>query len=373
MGSTPLSAEDIQGHRTRVGWTMLAVAALIAVALAVALVRYGLALVSTPNLLGYLLSVVLLVIPLCVASWIGLIRGQAWGGPVFLVTTGALAFQVLHLGVFLIPQKLFPLPLPIYGGMVVFLLGLAILANWEVAVLLNVDSFVFRLTWDQFRYVIVITLVLHGVFILFASAAYAVPEFFIIIMMANLLLVADIYVRPVHKGEDPEPWWYKFLGLVLVAVFFLLPYFEATIVAWPIPRWVSWIAIAGGLLSGGMVIYCRIIMRDYAVGTLTIIEGHRLFKNSVYYYVRHPIYTFFMLSGFFYALTFRAPVSAVLTFLAILFFFYERTLREDRMLEDHFGDEFREYKRSTPPFFPNFLAFFLPSKAKPRVEDDRQV
>src|SRR5438034_480428 len=273
MGSTPLSAEDIQGHRTRVGWTMLAVAALIAVALAVALVRDGQALVSTPNLLGYLLSDVLLVIPLCVASWIGLIRGQAWGGPVFLVTTGALAFQVLHLGVFLIPQKLFPLPLPIYGGMVVF----------------------------------------------------------------------------------------------------LLPYFEATIVAWPIPRWVSWIAIAGGLLSGGMVIYCRIIMRDYAVGTLTIIEGHRLFKDSVYYYVRHPIYTFFILSGFFYALTFRAPVSAVLTFLAILFFFYERTLREDRMLEDHFGDEFREYKRSTPPFFPNFLAFFLPSKAKPQVEDDRQV
>jgi protein-S-isoprenylcysteine O-methyltransferase Ste14 len=371
MSSTPLSAEDIQGHRTRVGWTTLAVAALIAVAWAVALFWDRQALISTPNLLGYLISDVLLVIPLCIASWIGFIRGQAWGGLVFLVTVGSLAFQVLHLGVFLISQELFPLPLPIYGGMAVLLLGLALLANWEAAVLLNVDSFIFRLTWDQFRYVIVITLVLHSVFILFAPAVYAVPEFFIVIMMANLLLIADIYVRPVYKGEDQEPWWYKFLGLGLAAVFFLLPYFEVTIVAWPIPRWVSWIAIAGGLLSGGVAIYCRIIMRDYALGTLTIIDGHRLFKDNLYHYVRHPIYTSFMLAGFFYGLTFRAPVSAVVTFLASFFFFNERIRREDRMLEDHFGDEFREYKSSTPPFFPNLLALLAPSKAEPRVEDDR--
>lgn len=357
MSSNPLSAEEIRGHRTRVGWLMLIVAALIAVAWAYALLRDGQAVVASPTLLAYLVSDALLAIPLCVASWIGLRRGQTWGGLVFLATIGVLAFQILHLGVYLIPQNLFPLPLPVYGGMIVCLLGLALLANWEAAVLMNADSYIFRLTWDQFRYVIVITLVLHGVYILFGSSAYAIPEFFLALMLVNILLVVDVYVRPVHKGEDAEPWWYKFVGLGLAAVFFLLPYLEWKFIAWPIPRWVSWIALAGGLLFGGLLIYCRIIMRQFALGTLTIIEGHRLFKDSVYHYVRHPIYACFMLSGFFYGLVFRAPVSAVLIFLAIFILFYERIRREDKMLEDHFGDEFREYKMSTPPFFPNVYSF----------------
>jgi protein-S-isoprenylcysteine O-methyltransferase Ste14 len=354
---SPLTAEDVRGHRDRVGLALLLVAGVIAAAWLVTLLNNFNGVFSNPTLLGRLLVSVFVILPLCVASGILLRQGQALGGALFLVAAGALAAGGLELTNSAIQNGVFALPLVGFTLAAIVIVVLAFLANWEIATLLDVDSNVFKLKWDQFRYLLVITAVLQGDFLLFAPQVFSIPEFFCAILLANVLLVLDIYVRPVYQGADTrEPWWYKFVGLAVVTILVLAPYIEHTTLRWPIPTWVSWVALAAGLLVGLLELYCRITMR-FALGTLTIVDNHKLYRERVYKWVRHPIYTCVMLVGVCYALAFRAPIMAVINFGVALFFFTERIRREDKMLEDHFGEEFRDYKRDTPAFFPRREAF----------------
>jgi protein-S-isoprenylcysteine O-methyltransferase Ste14 len=356
MKPSSLTPEEIRGHRERVGNVMLALAGILVAAWLFSLLRDSTSVLATPTLVTRLLMHALLAIPLCVASGLLLRDGQALGGGLFLIAVGVLAVSAIELASSLIQSNALASPLPIYAVTALALFALAFLANWEIATLLDIDSNVYKLKWDQFRYLLIITAVLHGDFLLFAPRVYAIPEFFCAILLANILIVLDIYVRPVYEGEDTrEPWWYKFVGLAIVTILILAPYFEHVTLAWAIPEWVSWVALAAGLAVGILELYCRITMR-FALGTLTIVDDHKLYRERIYRWVRHPIYTCAMMAGASYALAFRAPIMAVINFSVALFFFAERIRREDKMLEDHFGDEFRSYKQETPPFFPRLLA-----------------
>ncbi len=47
-----------------------------------------------------MLSDVVIVLPLCLATALGLLRQRRWAPQLLLVTAGAFAFDVLHFGVF---------------------------------------------------------------------------------------------------------------------------------------------------------------------------------------------------------------------------------------------------------------------------------
>lgn len=353
---SPLTLEDIRGHRNRVGIVMLVTAGGIAVAWLFTLVNNFSGVLNNPTLFGRLIVSLFVILPLCIASGWLLRQAQPLGGMLFLLTAGALAAGSLELANSAIQGGVFALPLVGFTLATIVIVVLAFLANWEIATLLNIDSNIYKLKWDQFRYLLIITAVLQGDFLLFAPQVFRIPEFFCAILLANVLLVLDIYVRPVYDGADTrEPWWYKFVGLVVVTILILAPYMEHVTLGWVIPTWVSWAALAAGLLVGLLELYCRITMR-FALGTLTIVDNHKLYRERIYRWVRHPIYTCVMLVGVCYALAFRAPIMALINFGVALFFFAERIRREDKMLEDHFGDEFRDYKRETPPFFPRLTA-----------------
>src|SRR5437773_1431313 len=106
MNPVSLSTSDIQAHRTRIGWVMLGVATLLVIAWLITIMSNWHYIVSSSILLSYLLGDILLVVPLCVASWVGLKDGKDWGGLIFLITTGALAFNGLHFGVYLIQENI---------------------------------------------------------------------------------------------------------------------------------------------------------------------------------------------------------------------------------------------------------------------------
>ncbi|MFA5089152.1 MAG: methyltransferase [Candidatus Omnitrophota bacterium] len=88
-----------------------------------------------------------------------------------------------------------------------------------------------------------------------------------------------------------------------------------------------------------------------------------LVKEGVYSYCRNPMYfgyiqLFFGLSIIIHSLT------NLLLFLIgiILFFIFYIRLKEERVLEQRFGENYRHYKMTTPLFFPRT---FLPQKYRP--------
>jgi len=82
------------------------------------------------------------------------------------------------------------------------------------------------------------------------------------------------------------------------------------------------------------------------------VEGHRLVKEGVYAWFRHPSYT-----GFFYwavgtQMVLQNHVCFII-FTSILWrFFYHRIRYEENRLINFFGDEYREYRKKTHTFIP---------------------
>ncbi len=78
-----------------------------------------------------------------------------------------------------------------------------------------------------------------------------------------------------------------------------------------------------------------------------------LVTSGPYHYVRHPIYL-----GAFTFIIAQTLVAAnwllLLPALAIITIFYMQIGKEETMLIDRFGDEYREYMKRTPRFIPKF-------------------
>lgn len=86
--------------------------------------------------------------------------------------------------------------------------------------------------------------------------------------------------------------------------------------------------------------------------SLEIREGHQLVAQGVYRHIRHPMYASIWLWGIAQGMLLQnwlagwsfLPVFAVTYFL--------RTPREERMMCDTFGEQYREYMRRTGRLFP---------------------
>ncbi len=83
-----------------------------------------------------------------------------------------------------------------------------------------------------------------------------------------------------------------------------------------------------------------------------LVEGHKLVTTGVYQIVRHPIYTamFGMLLGTGFVLSnWIAAITAIVLFLIGTRI---RTVSEERLLSDAFGEEFSSWKATVPALIP---------------------
>ncbi|NIM94213.1 MAG: hypothetical protein GTO18_10945 [Anaerolineales bacterium] len=81
-------------------------------------------------------------------------------------------------------------------------------------------------------------------------------------------------------------------------------------------------------------------------------EDHRLIQEGPYRIVRHPMYLGLILAGVGALMIFRAW--AVVMYTLILFGVAFRAYREEQLLSEVYGDEWEDYKRRVPGWFPRF-------------------
>ena len=79
-------------------------------------------------------------------------------------------------------------------------------------------------------------------------------------------------------------------------------------------------------------------------------EDQKLVTTGPYHYVRHPSYLGYFLM--FIGLPFLVPNVFALIPLVAIPGYYQVTFQEERLLTDHFGDEYLEYQRKTGRLFP---------------------
>jgi protein-S-isoprenylcysteine O-methyltransferase Ste14 len=112
--------------------------------------------------------------------------------------------------------------------------------------------------------------------------------------------------------------------------------------------------------TGLVLIIVGITIRLIAIRTLgkfftvnlNLAEDHRLIKNGLYKFIRHPSYTGSLLSFFGFGISLNNWPGLIIIFVPVLFSFIHRINIEEKLMSDQFGKEYEEYKKLTRRLVP---------------------
>jgi len=91
--------------------------------------------------------------------------------------------------------------------------------------------------------------------------------------------------------------------------------------------------------------------RNWSV-SLQLRKDHQLITSGIYRHVRHPMYTAFWLWAIAQACLLPNWFAGVAGLMGFGFLFFGRIAREEQMMLESFGDEYRDYMSKTYRIFP---------------------
>ena len=168
------------------------------------------------------------------------------------------------------------------------------------------------------------------------------------------------YFQKVHKGvvtievrhERSERLLHLLIvvALIPITVYIFTPWLDSFHVGLPRPvRWAGgFVFVLGNLM---FVWVHRSLGRNWS-GALEVREDHRLITHGPYRLIRHPMYgSMFLVAAGMGVLA--ANWLAWSYFCALLILYIVRRKSEEKMMLDHFGDEYKEYCERTGRLFPS--------------------
>lgn len=119
-----------------------------------------------------------------------------------------------------------------------------------------------------------------------------------------------------------------------------------------LPNVVRWVGLVASLVVSGFLIWVFATIGMAGAKVIVTFADMTLVTHGPYSRIRHPMYVGFGLLGITWLLfTDNWTVGAVLVGF-VLFIGVVRVPHEERVLIDHFGDDYREYMARTGRFFP---------------------
>jgi protein-S-isoprenylcysteine O-methyltransferase Ste14 len=140
-------------------------------------------------------------------------------------------------------------------------------------------------------------------------------------------------------------------GLFLIPATYALTGFPASLDRPFVPA-IGWLALLP--LYGALWLFRRShvdLGRNWSV-TLKVREQHVLVKTGVYRLVRHPMYSSFFLLGLAQMLLLPNWLAGASGLIGAGLLFGFRVFREERMMLETFGDEYRSYMAGTQRIIP---------------------
>ncbi len=114
------------------------------------------------------------------------------------------------------------------------------------------------------------------------------------------------------------------------------------------------LAVAGTLLvflGAGLALWARLRLGRWFTGTLGVKVGHELASDGPYAVTRHPMYTGLLAMLLGAALAWDSLLTLALAVLMVVPFAIQARI-EEPLLEAHFGEAYREYRRRVPRLLP---------------------
>jgi protein-S-isoprenylcysteine O-methyltransferase Ste14 len=142
------------------------------------------------------------------------------------------------------------------------------------------------------------------------------------------------------------------MGLVVfwaIAVFLL--HWDRRLVP---PAYEDAATVAGAMLvflGAGLALWARLRLGRWFTGTLGVKVGHELVSDGPYAITRHPMYTGMLTMVLGAALVWDNVPTLVLAALLVVPFVLQ-VRYEEPLLEAHFGEAYRDYRRRVPRLLP---------------------
>jgi protein-S-isoprenylcysteine O-methyltransferase Ste14 len=174
-----------------------------------------------------------------------------------------------------------------------------------------------------------------------------------------------LYHRIRSKTDEKLDRWQESAFILFGLRLGALPWFLGSLtwminpqwMAWssvPLPIWVRWIGFILIGLWGVLLVWTFRNLGKNLTDTVVTRKDHTLVTTGPYRYVRHPFYL-----AFFLAVIGGSIVAANwFVFLAGMIpsgFLIARTRIEEEKLTERFGEEYRDYVKTTGRFFPRLL------------------
>lgn len=192
---------------------------------------------------------------------------------------------------------------------------------------------------------------LLGWFLLFSGLIY----FFGIIIVYWIRGIR--FWRPRAKGEmlkeERGDWSFWLITIGMIAAFYLPP-FEYLFAPAVLPRtdWVQIIGLTVIFIGAILFVWARRVLGHFYSGHVSVIKGQPLVQRGPYLIIRHPAYMGYLLISFGISIGF----SSLSGFAAVIFILLPSVIYrlrvEDKLLAEHFGEEFRIYAGKTARLVP---------------------
>jgi protein-S-isoprenylcysteine O-methyltransferase Ste14 len=152
-------------------------------------------------------------------------------------------------------------------------------------------------------------------------------------------------------GRDRALMVIVFIGCLLLPVIYLFTPWLA-FADYQLPAFVPWFGAA--VTVSALWLFWRShadLGQNWSV-TLELRKGHQLVEHGVYRSIRHPMYASILLFGLGQGLLLQNWLAGWSAFVTFALMYFVRTPREEHMMCEFFGDEYRDYMRRTGRVFP---------------------
>jgi len=141
------------------------------------------------------------------------------------------------------------------------------------------------------------------------------------------------------------------LGLLFLPLIYLFsPWLDFA--DYHLPKWAGWI---GGVIFAfalWMLWKSHVDLGRNFTPTVQLKEEHSLVTDGVFCYIRHPIYAAHGLWGIAQALLLQNWIAGLSMLVFFLPFYMVRVPNEEKMMLEHFGEQYREYMNKTGRVIP---------------------
>jgi protein-S-isoprenylcysteine O-methyltransferase Ste14 len=158
------------------------------------------------------------------------------------------------------------------------------------------------------------------------------------------------------KNEGKTTFFLRIILFVLFLAFLIFysiyPPFMY-LIHFDFPIWLRWLGTLFAFIGVVFWIYSQVVLDMYWSPQLQVQKEHKIITSGPYRVIRHPIYSamFIWLIGL--ALFTANMVFALLALLTIIGLIL-RVPKEEKMMIEQFGDEYKKYIQITGRFFPRF-------------------